>query len=226
MNRINLFGPVDRFSSRFASGLSPSIRPKVRIVNRKPVYDLADRMFASYLPNVPAYRKPFILSLSYSAEDVLNATINLAKGEAALEHLLVALCMRQPEMIGDFIGKQRIGELSRKLLGFEVTGDKVESLQARPLPKNPSQEVVLSHDVDAVFKTAERIARLVGHTQVGSAEVFLSLIMFCKGRSNVKELLTGCGVDKTKVQRMFLETNVEKHKPPELMDMSEILALN
>lgn len=225
MNRINLFGPMDRFSSSLAGNPSQTRRGKTRIVNRKPVYDLADRIFASYLPNVPAYRKPFILSLSYSAEDVLNAAINLAKGEAALEHLLVALYIRQPEMIGDFIGKQKISELSRKLLGFEVTEDKAESLQVRPLPKSSSQEVVLSHDVDAVFKTAEKIARLVGHTQIGSAEVFLSLIMFCKGRSNVKELLNGCGVDKTKVQRMFLETNVQRHRPPE-MDMSEILALN
>lgn len=226
MNRINLFGPIDRFSSGFAGGLSQTIRPKVRIVNRKPVYDLTDRMFASYLLNVPVYRKPFILPLSYSAEDVLSATINLAKGEAALEHLLVSLYMRQPEMIGDFLGKLNIVELSKRLLGFEVTEDKVEPLQARPLPKNPSQEVVLSHDVDAVFKTAEKIARLVGHSQVGSAEVFLSLIMFCKGRSNIKELLAECGIDKTKVQRMFLETNVPKHKPPELVDVSGILALN
>lgn len=226
MNRINLFGPIDRFSSRFAGVLSQPIRPKVRIVNRKPVYDLEDRMFASYLPNVPAYRKPFILPLSYSAEDVLNAAINLAEGEAALEHLLVALYMRQPEMIGDFLGKVRINELSKRLLGFEIDQHEIEALYERPLPTDKSLEVTLSPEVEAVFKTAEKIARLVGHSQVGSAEVFLSLIMFCKGRSNVKELLTECGVDKNKVQRMFLETNVLKHKPPELVDVSEILALN
>jgi ATP-dependent Clp protease ATP-binding subunit ClpA len=150
--------------------------------------------------------------LSYSASDAKNCMMNLARcsfpNVAKPEHLLLALYLRQPEMIKDFLGEIRVSDLSRKLLGYEIYEPEIEDLLEKPFLERPP--VFISTEVSKVFNIAENIAKLIKHTQIGCAELFLAVLMV-KSRTRINDVISSSGVNKTMVQRMFLETNLTKY---------------
>ena len=166
------------------------------------------------------------MSLSYSASDAKNCMINLARcsfpSNATPEHLLLALYLRQPQMFSDFLGEDKAQDLSRKLLGYEVYEMDTESLFRKPLAQRTP--VFLSPEVSRVFNTAESIAKLIKHSQVGCAELFLAVLMV-KSRTRIDDVISNSGIDKTRVQRMFLETNLSKYdgEPPEELPIRKVV---
>lgn len=170
------------------------------------------------------------MSLSYSASDAKNCMINLARcsfpNSATPEHLLLALYLRQPEMIRDFLGEVKITDLSKKLLGYEIYETEVEDLFKKSFVERTP--VFLSPEVSRVFNTAENIAKLIKHSQVGCAELFLAVLMV-KSRTRIDDVISNSGIDKIRVQRMFLETNLSKYdgEPPEdLLARQVVFSLN
>lgn len=169
------------------------------------------------------------LTLTHSGEDVRNCMMSLAStsipATASLEHLLVALYIRQPRMIGDFLGEVKINDLSNKLLGMDIDEKNIEDLYQAER-RNARKIIITSHEVDKVFEIAEQVAELVGHHKVGSAELFISLLMFCNKDVRLKELMSERGIDNKRVQRAFLECNVPKYQTPQLFDNGYFRAIN
>ncbi|GEM_PF-6943887 len=185
---------------------------------------IMDRVSHILLGLVNRDNKP--MPLSYSASDAKNCMINLAScsfpSSATPEHLLLALYLRQPQMFSDFLGEDKARDLSRKLLGYEVYEMDKEKLFRKPLvEKTP---VFLSPEVSRVFNTAESIAKLIKHSQVGCAELFLAVLMV-KSRTRLNDVINNSGIDKTRVQRMFLETNLSKYdgEPPENLPIRKVV---
>ena len=176
------------------------------------------------------------LILCESAKAVKRTLPYLAKlsGSESIEpkHILVALCIWQPEMVGDIFRGIKLETLSKRLLGMEVNPTEIQRLV--DMQKYPPTRF-WGPQVYSIFTMAERTAHLVSYEQEGCAVLLFSLFRQCyrddkrgdlNGWQEIKKLMQDHEVTAEAVQQRFFETNVLKHQEPAPVGKSYGLVIN